>query len=138
MNFVWDSKYSLNIKSIDLQHQKFFEIINRIYLLLRQKPVERQDLVKVIEELNGYAEYHLGYEEDCFLTVKYPDRKSHQIAHNFFRKQIKKYYKKINDPHTDLNLLSEEMADFTKEWLSQHILNLDHEYASYLIRHDVK
>lgn len=138
MNFLWDAKYSVNIRSIDQQHQKFFEIINQIYFLLRQKPTRRADLIKVIEELNGYAEFHMGYEENCFTKYQYPDRKSHQLAHNAFRKQVKKFSKIINDPKSDIDQLALTMADFTKEWLSQHILNLDHDYAPFLIRHDVK
>jgi hemerythrin len=138
MNFIWDPKYSVNIRSIDTQHQKFFEIINQIYFLLRQPSLAKKDLLKVIDELQKYAEFHLSYEEKCFKDFNYPDAKTHLAAHNTFRKQVKEFSGSLKKSNTDINVLAETIADFTKNWLSQHILDFDHHYISFFIMHDIK
>lgn len=134
---MWDPKYSLNIKSIDTQHQKFFEIINQIYSLLRQKNIDPQALVNIIDQLNKYAEFHLSYEEKCFLDFNYPDSKNHITAHNAFRKQVTEFSILLKNPQTVTKTLAETMADFAKNWLSAHILDYDHQYASFFMMHDI-
>ena len=77
MRFIWDSKYSVSIRSIDLQHQRFFEIINEIYDLVHKVYFTKDELLKVIKDLETYAETHLSYEEKYFKEFNYPDIKIH-------------------------------------------------------------
>jgi hemerythrin len=138
MNFIWDSKYSVNIKSIDTQHQQFFEIINQIYFLVRQKYFSKDDLLAVINKLVEYGEFHMTYEEDIFKKFNYPEAKDHLAAHRLFRQQVKDYLLAVQKADSDLNSLASEIADFTKNWLSEHILDLDHRYTQFFIIHDIK
>ena len=137
MKFIWDAKYSLNLKTIDSQHQKFFEIINRIYPLARQKNINPQDILAVITELNQYAEKHLSYEEKCFQDYHYPDADSHLRAHHAFRQQIKEFFLLLSQPQTNISALAEQIADFSQNWLSAHILEVDHHYVSFFLTHDL-
>jgi len=138
MRFIWDPKYSVGIKSIDTQHQRFFEIINEIYDLVRKVYFTKEDLLKVIEELKKYAEIHLSYEEKYFKEFKYLSAKDHITAHNVLRQKIKDYLLDVQKPDTVPETLAADIAEFTKNWLSEHILNLDHQYIQFFILHDIK
>jgi len=138
MLFIWDPKYSVSVKSIDTQHQRFFEIINEIYTLIHQIYFTKDDLLKVVKELEKYAEFHLSFEEKYFKEYKYPDIKIHTAAHNVFRQKIKEYLDEVQKPNSKPDLLAADIAEFTKNWLSEHILNLDHKYTQFFIIHDIK
>ena len=139
MRFIWDSKYSVSIRSIDLQHQRFFEIINEIYDLVHKVYFTKDELLKVVKDLETYAETHLSYEEKYFTEFNYPDTKIHIAAHDAFRQNVKKYMADVTsaDPKK-LEALATDIAEFSKNWLSDHILNLDHKYTQFFIVHDIK
>jgi hemerythrin-like metal-binding protein len=138
MRFIWDPKYSASIKSIDTQHQQFFEIINQVYSLIHQKYFSKDDLLAVVNKLIEYGEFHMKYEEDIFKKFSYSGAKEHIAAHENFRHKIKEYLNDLNKPNPDLNNLATNIADFTKTWLSEHILDLDHQYTRFFIIHDIK
>jgi hemerythrin-like metal-binding protein len=138
MNFIWDSKYSVNIKSVDTQHQRFFEIINEIYALVHKVYFTKEELLTVAQELQKYAEFHLSYEEKYFKEYGYPEAPAHIAAHDQFRQQIKEYLSSLKKTDVDISALATEIADFTKNWLSAHILDLDHQYIRFFILHDIK
>ena len=138
MRFIWDPKYSVNIKSIDNQHQRFFEIINQLYDLIHRVYFTRQDLLTVIQELEKYADFHLSYEEKYFKEFGYPDAKVHVTAHNLLRQKVKSYLTELQNPASDPGVVAANIAEFTKNWLSEHILDLDHQYIQFFILHDIK
>jgi hemerythrin-like metal-binding protein len=126
MKFIWDAKYSVGIKSIDSQHQKFFEICNEINYLINQHHTDPASISKVVKELLNYAEEHLSYEEKYFKEFNYPDTDSHIAAHNFFREKIIQFHN------------ANEIADFARDWLSGHILAVDQKFSQFFIVHDLK
>jgi hemerythrin len=137
---MWDAKYSVGIKSIDSQHQKFFEIINEIYFLVgnhHQEP-DKDSLLKVIGNLAEYADTHLKYEEKYFEEFKYGGAEEHTQAHDLMREKIKSYVELVKIPETDVTKVANEMADFLKDWLSAHILDMDHKYIQLFLTHDVR
>jgi len=135
MRFMWDPKYSLSIREIDLQHQKFFEIINSAYYLADKDGLKltKDRLKKVVDELNTYGEFHMGFEEKYFEEFKYQAMAEHVACHELFRNQVKEFYIKIEKPDVDLRELVNEMAEYSKNWLSEHILNEDHKYVSVFL-----
>jgi hemerythrin len=137
MRFMWDPKYSVSIKSIDTQHQTFFEIINQIYFQISQKDFDRKELLKVVKKLIDYGKFHLDYEEEYFKKFRYPDIKAHITIHKEFRSKVDQYQKLIEKPDTDMSKIANEIADFCKEWLSLHILDMDHKYSQFFLLHDV-
>lgn len=137
MKFFWDPKYSVNIKSIDSQHQRFFEICNEINYLIHTKKTDSDNLFKVTQKLFDYAEMHLKYEEKYFRDLKFPEGDVHISIHNAFRQQIKNFQKELKKSK-NTSELSSSIADFCRDWLSEHILATDHKYCQFFLAHDVK
>lgn len=130
MKFFWDPKYSVNIKSIDTQHQRFFEICNEINYLISQHKADEKSVGKVVDELFDYAKTHLTYEEKYFKELNYPGTSTHIVQHDLFRKKISEYKHSLENANA--------IADFARDWLSDHILAVDHQYSQFFIAHDVK
>jgi hemerythrin len=138
--FVWENKYSVGVPSLDAQHKRFFEITNDILNIADNKssPVLKKDLTLLLIELGKYALNHLSYEENCINRYKCPGYESHTLIHDTYRKKIEVYLHSMRNKDTDIKVLAKEAAEFSRDWLSSHILNKDREYIPCLTEKNVK
>ena len=133
--FIWSKDYSLDIEVIDEQHQQFFKIANEIEDNLGKKEVNRQVLANLIEELVGYAFYHLATEEKYFNQFAYADMTTHMEAHMMFRIKTQEYSDRVKDINEDLTKLAMEITTFAIGWLRIHIMVADKLYAPLFKKH---
>jgi len=133
--FIWTDEYSLGIAIIDDQHKHFFEIVNKIYALLEKESNNREEMLKVVNELVDYAYMHLSTEEKYFNQFSYSDIANHMKYHMSFREKSAEYLERIKKEGEDLPKLLLEIDDFSKNWLSHHILVADKMYASFFKSH---
>ena len=133
--FVWTSEYSLGILTIDEQHKHFFEIVNKIYDLLESKNNNKDEILKIVTELVDYAYFHLSTEEKYFNQFAYSDISNHMKYHTFFREKSQEYLDRIRTADTNLPELILEIDNFSKDWLSHHILVADKMYAPLFKAH---
>ena len=124
----WEESLSVNIKEIDLQHQKLIQIINDLHEAMRQK--KTQDLLgKIIDELIAYTSTHFLTEEAYFEKYQYGDRLSHKRIHTDFVKKVGEFKKEFSAGKL---MLSMEIMTFLKEWLVKHIQGDDKKYGPFL------
>ncbi len=132
MKFIWTPGHSVGIKKFDEQHQQYFSIANKIYDLIDQKDVDRDQLFSQIMELANYSSYHLSSEEDAFKKYAYPGIDSHILAHNILRKKVQESVEKCMTADTDLVIFVKELVDFASTWLAGHIDSADKLYTEFL------
>ncbi len=135
--FVWREEYSVGIPSIDEQHKHFFEITDRMIDLAEQADPVKDVLVSVIGELGDYAMYHLKTEEGYFDKFAYAGAAEHVRAHDLYREKIASYLAMAHDPASYLTLLAENVASYSIDWLSHHILLLDKKYTVFFEEHGI-
>lgn len=125
MFLKWNDIYSVNVKELDEQHQKVFEIINRIYEIKKNPKSEHLDTI--IQELKDYGNYHLEAEEKYFEEFDYPDKVSHIQKHDMYREKVVEFEKKSleNDGVAD------DLSQFLRDWWINHIQKVDHEYSHF-------
>ena len=135
--FVWTKEYELDIKIFDNQHKHFFEIVNRVYDLLGKEGDTREEMKKIIHELVEYGYMHLDTEEKYFKQFNYPDMINHIEHHKMFKERTAEYLNMVeNSSINNLADLTLDIADFSKEWLSNHILIEDKMYVPFSKTHD--
>lgn len=134
--FKWNAYLETQISSIDDQHKKLVNLINKLgeYISKTSKDenIENNILVRnLIEELLNYTKYHFSEEE--ILMKKNNIHKDHTILHKYrhgqFITEIEDINKKKNLKYVDLI----EIFNYLILWLSSHILGLDKELALQLI-----
>lgn len=135
--FIWKDEYSVGIPSIDEQHKHFFEITDRMIDLAEQANPVKEILVSVIGELGDYAMYHLKTEEEYFDKFAYAGAPEHVMAHDLYREKIAGYLAMAHDPASDLAKLAEDVASYSINWLSNHILLLDKKYTVFFEEHGI-
>ena len=136
--YLWEEKYSVGVKEIDQQHQRFFEIANNIIGLAGKEKVMARDLLFKITNLTNYAVYHLLTEENIFKRYNYPAAEGHIAAHNLYREEMKKFVAEAEADQAEVKVLAVKIAGFAGAWLAGHIMMLDKKYQSFMRENGVK
>lgn len=125
MTFEWKEIYSVGIKEIDRDHKKIFDYINCLSndSGYNKKKECFDDIIKGLKE---YVEYHFSKEEKIMLKIRFPDFISHKSKHQIFIDKLSELENKSKD-----FVLVEGMNTFLKDWMIDHILGSDMEYAKF-------
>ncbi len=121
-NFGWKEIYKVNNSSIDLEHQKLFDIAGRAFKDVKDK--DRTKKVKlIVVELYSYMKSHFEHEEVYMQEISYPDLESHKILHNDIIKMLNDFIKDLHN--TNPLLLEKEIARIIDIVLVKHIIQED-------------
>jgi hemerythrin len=128
---TWNDSYSVNNPVMDAQHKEWIAIYNKLdHILLNDNYHEIfTAAASTLQAMQKYADYHFLAEEEYMRQIQYPDLVAHKRLHTDFNDQLFTYNKNIRDGETILN---SEIMSILKNWLSDHILNEDKKYCTYL------
>ena len=130
---LWKEEYSVGIESLDNDHKKLISLLNQFttaYDYAMSEVYERQAL----NDLLDYTKYHFAREEKLLESFDYPDFQAHQKQHQEMIKEVEVLVEKYNtEGHKALN----EISNFLKNWLINHINGTDKHYSEHLIKNDV-
>lgn len=130
----WSPLLSVGIDSIDTQHQQLIIIINNLNDSMEKGHAD-EILSNILDELTVYTKTHFVYEEKLFQEYDYPAGKYHANEHQTLIEHVELLKKKEENGELMLSL---EIMNFLKEWITNHILKMDMAYASFLIKKGVK
>ncbi|MBF0491816.1 MAG: hemerythrin family protein [Deltaproteobacteria bacterium] len=118
---VWNSEYSVGVKSIDEQHKKLVGFVNELndaMLTGKGRPV----LDKILQELITHTAAHFE-DEDLFMhQAECSDYLAHIAEHKQLVKEILAYQKKFREGGVTIN---PNIMEFFRNWLTTHILKSD-------------
>jgi hemerythrin-like metal-binding protein len=122
----WTPDLATGIDLIDSQHKMLCAYINS---LNRAVAAQRSgDIAGIVAGLKQYTASHFGTEEYYFSRTGYPDTGKHtQIHRNFVEKVV--------DVERNLAAgreVGEDLLEFLKSWLLNHIRITDHQYAPFV------
>jgi len=124
----WGPEFSCGIASIDEQHKKLLRMVNDIYAAI-QTGKDRQYLGKILNELVAYTDYHFKYEEENFKKHNYPETQIHMKIHADLVAKVLEFKEKFDKGQA---MLSHDILNFLKSWLTSHICVTDKKYGPYL------
>lgn len=130
----WDDIYSVEIQEIDEQHKHLIDLINQLYAVLARRD-ERDKIARVLDELVEYTKIHFAIEEALMRIFDYSDYDNHKAIHNRIVTQVVEFQLRFHKGDKYVGL---ELLQFLKEWLMDHILEIDMRYSEHLTRNGVK
>ncbi len=127
--FEWDDKYSVGVEEMDEHHKKLMDIINRLHDAMKEGKAQ-DEMENIIKEMKEYTDYHFEAEEELLEEHDYPERKlgEQEEQHKKYVNKISEYMK---DYEEDKLTLSMDISNFLKDWLSNHILEVDMKYKDH-------
>jgi len=132
--FIWDTKYSLNITELDRQHQRLFALFNELFDAIQDG--HGNDVVgKVLTGLVDYTVYHFETEEKLFLQHGYVEEAAHRAEHAKLAEQAKELVRRHQAGEAKVTLAT---LKFLFDWLNNHILVSDKKFAPFLVERGVR
>lgn len=126
--FKWRPEYSVNIKTIDNQHQELVNILNRLFVAVSKREGDKA-IAGILDALTSYTQTHFALEERLMRQAKYKDLEPHIAEHKKLLEQLDQLAKKHMVEEKTIYF---EMLTFLKTWLKEHIQGVDTKYSTAL------
>lgn len=138
---MWKEKYSIDVESIDEQHQELFKNLGEFIKLVQNKEVPWEERLEKAKEtlgfLQDYVVYHFDDEEKFQESIAYPDIEIHKEAHRKFKEGINEYV----EIFTEGGFTEDKMQEFSAKlmtWLIMHVGKMDQKIGEYVREKGVK
>ncbi len=128
---TWSSKYSVNVGSLDSQHNVLFGILNDLHEAMMKGQAQKMT-GELLGKLVKYTREHFTAEEALMASTGYPELAQHRIKHSDLIKQVDEFSARYERGETALNL---QLMNFLRDWLSNHIQNEDQKYGPWMNAH---
>ena len=123
----WQTKYKIGIKEVDLQHEYFALLINRLDSeMTLTNSIQYKH--RLMEELSLYASFHFISEENMMIKANFPDYKGHARLH---RKLLSRLNDQINYFRSG-KTTKESIINFLVSWFFEHTLEQDKAFSLFL------
>ena len=125
----WRDSYSVGIEQFDNEHRKLVELINRMFVIVRDKD-DISAVSDAVARLIDYTEFHFSSEETAMKEADFPGFKKHKQKHDHLTQEISVFQQKILSEESDVG---PEFYRFLRDWLLDHIMEEDKQYREYII-----
>jgi hemerythrin-like metal-binding protein len=131
---TWNNTYSVGVQSIDSQHTVLFDLLNELHGAMMTG--QASSLTgPILKRLVTYTREHFAAEEVMMAKARYPGLAEHQLKHKDLIKQVEDYSARFDRGEITLNL---HLLNFLRDWLTNHIQKVDHEYGPWLNKNGIK
>jgi hemerythrin len=124
----WNNNYSVKVREIDEQHKKLVLMINVLHSSMKEGK-GREIIGEILDELVKYTVYHFSFEESLFAKFGYADMRNHVSQHNNLVEKVKDFVAKYQ---SGSSIVTIELLNFLKDWLTNHIVGADKQYSAFL------
>jgi hemerythrin len=126
--FEWSDSFMLGIPELDEHHKQLIALLNKTYdCFISSK--SSYELNLLVDDLIEYARYHFEAEEQLMKRCDYPLKDEHIAEHEIFTLKSKQFKELLHGDKSEAEL---EILRFLKEWLANHVLNVDKKFGYYL------
>lgn len=131
---TWSSKYSVGVQAMDKQHTVLFDMVNELHGAMMQGKAQNVT-GPLLHKLADYTHKHFAEEEAVMASKKYPELTQHIALHRELTKKVEEFITRFERGE---NTLSLHLLNFLRDWLTNHIQKVDHNYGPYLNEQGVR
>jgi len=125
----WNDSYKVGHKIVDFDHMTLVNITNELFMRV-DRGFSDEEIAQTITLLIDYVERHFEREEDLFKNSEYPDIDKHLAMHDDIKKTVRDIATIYKTKPDAINI--NEVLEFLKKWLLNHIMKADQGYIEYL------
>jgi hemerythrin-like metal-binding protein len=131
---TWSNKYSVGVKSLDDQHAEFIRGLNELHAAML-KGQAQSVAGALLNKLQGGASNHFSTEERLMESTKFPGLAEHRVEHRDLIAKMEEYVDRFK--HGD-NTMYPQLLYFIRDWLTNHMLQVDKMYTTWLNEHGIR
>lgn len=125
---TWDPSFSVQVRRCDEDHKKLFAIINTLHDAMSVGK-GGEVVQRVVEELLDYTKVHFSAEEALLERTKYPGLTGHRQRHKEFVTKVEEFQKDLAHGKAGQSIV---VLTFLKDWLTNHIRQIDQQYSAHM------
>jgi hemerythrin len=122
----WMDLFSVGNADMDGDHQALLDILNRLYEAWASGQ-GAQEVGAVFDELTAYTQTHFTREEALLEAAHYDRLQVQKAEHAHLLEQLE-VFRERHLAHEDLGVLTDEIVEFLRSWMINHILDEDMRY----------
>lgn len=126
---AWEDGYRIGIDEMDAQHLILFAILNQIDININSD-MAQECVADALGALTSYIEYHFAHEEALLRKWQFPGFDEHKQRHKEFVDEVERLYDEAGKG--DFTKSALQLRSTVLQWLLNHILCEDLEYANYI------
>ena len=131
---TWTSKYSVGVQMLDDQHKGLINVLNEFHAAsMRGKA--RGVASPLIRQMVSKASEHFAAEESLMESIRFPGLAEHRAKHKKLAGKVAEFV--ARHEKGDATMYT-QLLYFMRDWLINHMLTLDSEYASWLASHGIQ
>lgn len=120
-------EFGTSVSQHDEEHKHLFGLLNRLHVSVCAG--ERGSIGKALDGLIAFVAEHFSAEEENMRKVGYPALEQHRHEHDKLVKTCLDLQQKFRAGQADI---TEETTAFLRDWLKQHIPQVDRQYGPAL------
>lgn len=124
----WKESYSVGLDSIDNDHKKLLGMINQLQTASHYTTDDKM-IECILDDLIDYTKYHFSREEKIMHDCEYPELEAHKKLHRDMINQVSAF---IDEYRVHNTRTIDDVTQYLKSWLINHINGSDKEYIPYL------
>ncbi len=125
---TWSEEYSINVKEIDIQHQKILELVNTLHSSV-EASLDKKELEKLLIKLVEFTRIHFSTEEQFMKEYDYPDLDKHHKEHRILLQHLDDLVASVSSgKYPTFN----SDYDVSSDWAVMHILECDKYLGAFL------
>jgi hemerythrin len=126
--FDWRKEFSVEIGSVDAQHQTLFAIAGELYSAMMAGQ-SKAIIAKILDRLVRYTQMHFAHEERLLQLHSYPALEAHKAEHQALTAKVLKFQEDFQNGQANISV---QLLQFLRNWLETHIKGSDRRYAPLL------
>lgn len=128
--YQWDDRYRIGEPTIDAQHQKLFQICERIMKILKDGNEARNQraVAEAVKYLKNYTIEHFIHEEDFQQAIGYEKFEKHSQKHEDFKQTVLDEEARLEASGFAPEDV-ERFVEIVNNWLVNHIMGSDQAIA---------
>jgi hemerythrin len=130
----WSSKYSVGVKNLDEQHQVIMNTLNELHAAML-KGQAKSAASELLPKILRHARDHFSTEERLMESTKYPGLAEHRAEHLTLLSKIDEMAARHKRGDNSVYL---ELLNFMRDWLTQHMQQVDKKYTAWFNEHGIR
>lgn len=123
--FIWETKFSVFVPTMDAQHKKLVELVDRFFSASKLSPDKARN-GKLLAELIDYTVIHFEEEEKYMAAIGFSGLREHKMFHKALVARAQEVKKEFEAGE---GVIQQEVLNFLKCWLVTHIQCRDKMYS---------
>ncbi|MCU7804047.1 MAG: hemerythrin domain-containing protein [Candidatus Thiodiazotropha sp. (ex Lucinoma borealis)] len=123
----WNRKFEVGHERIDFEHKIFLGLIRDVSLA-PQQGIQKERILRHLNEVKKYAVFHFTSEENIMFDVTYPDRERHMKEHEILLALLTDKTHQYRSEEIELD----DIVSYLFEWFALHTTQIDTKLSHYI------